>query len=1122
MRFEIPIIIEIIKSNGARYYQARPLFFDHPTASDRDLEASMESMRRKLQKSLPQIAANGDMETIAKWTYSPDATLSNEKLTFDLPGGIFVNGVFTFVFFDALERLLAISPDLPGLCFDIPDRTALATTAEACVRKYFRQMQKETGPNEAKLFADKFKKGNTRWLSSVTVNVNALPRIPSGFASLSRDWRTDLIHAGIDELEKVGRCLDRLYPNQLRKATYREDHVKRLYDILIQKERRAILLLGPDMVGKTSIIEETVRRMVETIERPDRSPPHYKQVWHVNPGRLIAGMSMSGEWERRFSAILEHAQRSDVTLVFDQLLSLIETGKSSHGTLSAGDLLRHHLRAESVRVVAEATPEQFRLLRERERGLADRFEVVRVESPSEKDSLRMLLSLQRELEWTRQCRFEPDLLPNLLELTENHESELAMPGRAANRLRAIASRYAGSAKRIGRQELLTTYREQTGLELEFFDPNSRIERKTLEKSLRKRIIGQDRAVEAMTDSVLLAKSMLTVPKRPLASLFFMGPTGVGKTECAKQLAISLFGDPERLIRFDANEINTASAVARLTGLRSGEEGLLTGAVRRKPFCVLLFDEIEKAHPDLFDLLLQVLDEARLTDSMGRVASFAHAMIVFTSNLGTEKAALPVGFGADDVSRRDSIYLRAVKDFFRPEFVNRVDRFVPFELLNDSELNQIADRLIHEVTTRDGFRRRRCALNITEQAKKHLVSQGRDARFGARSVRRVIEQELAAPLGEFLASVHHENPSIATVDANEKGLHIQGEELRDAEPFLDVRRPSSSARVSEIVQAAGNALRRIEQRIAPHRFQGVIDADFLRDIPLDQYVYLALNEAIRSARQILSEIVELSEGPDPDSYRSTMQPSQIRGKLTEHHSWTGGGFSRVLRAISNADDLQLYFKEIFQKGPVQDALSQNLERLYDVMAELEFFASLDTWELESSALVSDSPIQSYKRSPLRDALDTISSFRFCSSLNPAIINSYSESVDLVPSQATLVVGVGLRRLCERVMGSRLHIHEITGKFHVHDIRLLKYDLPGAHDNFLRCPDFSNVERHADNTKWMRTVKSHLSQEKSSRAPIVRISRQNGEWFDLRLGQLWSPKRGIAALLPLPAELTAVEE
>ncbi len=352
-------------------------------------------------------------------------------------------------------------------------------------------------------------------------------------------------------------------------------------------------------------------------------------------------------------------------------------------------------------MLAEMTPEAFRVLRERDRGLADLFHILPIQELTGDDNLRVLIGTQRQLEARYRCGFGIDALPIVIDLQRRYTRDTAFPGKGAGFLRRLAVKQENAEERIAREQVIAAFHEQTGLPRSFLDQRQTLSPDDVQRALRERFDGQGDAVQAAVEIIGLAKARLNDPARPLASLLLLGPTGVGKTQFAKSLAAYLFGSDDRLLRFDMNEYVSASAVPQLVGTFAQPEGLLTSAVRRQPFAVVLFDENGKGHPDVFDLLLQVLGEGRLTDSLGRTADFTNTIIVLTSNLGAQRSATGLGFGSRDEDLQ-RVSIRAAESFFRPEFFNRLDRVIPFDRIAREDLQQIARLLIDNVLRREGL------------------------------------------------------------------------------------------------------------------------------------------------------------------------------------------------------------------------------------------------------------------------------------------------------------------------------------------------------------------------------------------------------------------------------------
>ncbi|MDO5582209.1 MAG: AAA family ATPase [Planctomycetia bacterium] len=375
---------------------------------------------------------------------------------------------------------------------------------------------------------------------------------------------------------------------------------------------------------------------------------------------------------------------------------------------------------------------------------------------TEKEYDLIYISQMQKLEDDYSCRFDPEVIALLKRLTSIFEPLKARPGAVCSWLHTLASIGKNQAKnkdgsKIEPAEVLDIFKNKTGMGLSIFSrdklsPSYR----NIKEWIGAKLFGQDAAVEKMANFSIRSQMLLNDMDRPLFSMLFVGPTGVGKTESAKQLASIFFGSEDRLIRFDTNELTTAASVSALIG-NSFREGSLTGRIRMNPYCVLLFDEIEKAHPSLHDLLLQVLGEGRLTDGKGQLVSFSQCIIILTSNLGASEAEKGFGFRSDELDHSET-YIQAVQEFFRPEFLNRLDRIIPFRKLSEQDLKNVAGEFIKKLQGREGFARYHCFFEITNEACQWFASRGIDPRWGARKTIRALEKELVVPISAFLAAL----------------------------------------------------------------------------------------------------------------------------------------------------------------------------------------------------------------------------------------------------------------------------------------------------------------------------------------------------------------------------------
>ncbi len=436
------------------------------------------------------------------------------------------------------------------------------------------------------------------------------------------------------------------------------------------------------------------------------------------------------------------------------LIELLEVGQSEHSTQGIASFLRPKMARGELPAVAECTPEQIPILERRDPQLLGAFQQIRLEEPTRETVLKILESVAKEFAQVSDKsdrRTETEAIKTVDAIHRRFSTYSAFPGKPVRFLRNVFAD-------LGRDEPLSPpniYREfsnQTGLPELLLNDQIQLNLSETEKFFAKRVIGQDAAVKLITNLIATVKAKLTRPKKPIASLLFIGPTGVGKTELTKTLAEFFFSAQSRMIRFDMSEFSNPLSVQRLIGGTGESEGQLTAKVREQPFSVILLDEFEKAHHSFFDLLLQILGEGRLTDAVGRVADFTNSIIVMTSNLGaSEFQRGKSGFLHNSRERQTAIkhFDSAVREFLRPEIYNRLDRIVPFAPLDEKTVAKIAELEIEKLKKRDGLRFRPIKLELDRNILNYLTETGYDIRYGARPLKRTIERELLAPLSTEL-------------------------------------------------------------------------------------------------------------------------------------------------------------------------------------------------------------------------------------------------------------------------------------------------------------------------------------------------------------------------------------
>ncbi|MFO0798409.1 MAG: AAA family ATPase [Gemmataceae bacterium] len=898
MRFRVPIYVVESKTG----YAARPLFVPRPARTDTNLNRLLTKLAGDVVRAIELDARADRQDAAARWAFAPPVAQHRLALEIELRRRK-ARGKFLFVTFQHLGRRLALTPAVPDVWFEVARGESLTDRAKAALDEHWRAVERDADePDAVNPAADALTGKAWVQVLDVSARVPSVVKAPDPLAFLMCGGGGE--PDGAAELRRVGRCLDWLYPDELDRAVLRDPEVAELARLLAAPDRRPVLLVGPRQVGKTAVVHECVYGRVT-----ERTHVHVQRgnVWLVSPQRLISGMSYVGQWEGRLLAILRHARKRDHVLLFDDLIGLFQAGVTSQGNLSAANLLKPHLEDRAVRVLGEITPEGLRVLRERDRGFADLFHILPVREPTDADTLRTLIGVQRRLEGKHDCQFGLDVLPAVIDAQRRYDRTAAFPGKGAAVLTRLAARAvkpkpeqrapdAPDRSRITRDDVLADVAARSGLALAFLDPKARLDRDDVRDQLAKQVVGQPEAAEALADVVSIAKARLNDPGRPLAAFLLVGPTGVGKTETAKAAARVLFGTADRLVRFDLNEFNQPGAAARLVGTFARPEGLLTAAIRRQPFAVVLLDEVEKADPEVFDLLLQLLGEGRLTDALGRTADFTNAVVILTSNLGVREAAGKLGFGAADDPRA---FVRAAERFFRPEFFNRLDRVVPFGTLSRADLGAVARRLIDGVLARAGFAQRGCALDVTPAAVGRVIDAGYDPALGARAMKRAVERELTRPAAAALAKLAPGELSVVSVRADAGALAVDvtapgwAERLPAAEPLPAADR----------ARAARLSLERIEERVAALRpAAGVVAGR----VTAEQERYFALKEQARLVAAELERVEARGErafnivARQPEAVGRKSRYRSVKRARLYHSNPTAQPFASLVSAESMED------------------------------------------------------------------------------------------------------------------------------------------------------------------------------------------------------------------------------
>ena len=627
---------------------------------------------------------------------------------------------------------------------------------------------------------------------------------------------------------------------QLDPVIGRDVEVARVMQVLNRRTKNNPVLIGEAGVGKTAIVEGLAQRIVDD-DVPERL--REKRVMALDMGALLAGSKFRGEFEERLQAVMNEVRESagEVIVFIDELHQVVGAG-GAEGAIDASNMMKPALARGELHVIGATTLDEYRKYIEEDPALERRFSPVYVEEPSPDDAVAILRGLRPRYEEHHGVRITDDALESAVHLSARYVTERYLPDKAIDLIDEAASRHVIESESLSpelrdlkhrlddassridaaaaredfeeaaaiKQDVLAVqteyeqrrsdWQEEHGLteEVQESDIASLIAQMTgipvdkmlegeaekllhMEEALHESVIGQDRAIEALSDAIRRARSGLKDPRRPIGSFVFIGPTGVGKTYLAKALAEYLFDDADALLRLDMSECQERHTVSRLVGAPPGyvgydNAGELTEAVRRRPYQVVLFDEIEKAHPDVFNMLLQVMDDGRLTDAHGRTVDFRNTVIVLTSNLGTGQKQGTIGFTrthseSEADSQRRTIE-QSMQRAFRPEFLNRLDDIIVFEPLTEPEIAQITDLVLEEV--RERLSEREVEFTVSDGARDWLAAEGYDPDFGARPLRRLVERKVENPLAKRILAGEFEPGDRVRVDVDEGELTFDRE------------------------------------------------------------------------------------------------------------------------------------------------------------------------------------------------------------------------------------------------------------------------------------------------------------------------------------------------------------
>jgi len=785
---EIPTLVRHLRVDGASHYLLRPLFVAYPVVVFRRYEDAVAQYQKDIKNAFKGFTLTpGTAQQLLWYQFRPE--LNYRHYPFDLNlGGYFVKGLFGIADFQVQGHRFIVLPFVENFMFmgkpDEHGEVAVESQTKSVLRELLRSIRDR---DDKEFDPEQYFSAKKEFITDIRVDVHIKPgpfqTEQTGAFQFFHRMNSTVDFEGDVEVEKIGADLNNRYPGSLDRAFYQDELVENLRKIIFSGDQTPLAIIGPEGVGKHAVIQETVWRYMDG--RRNENGRRTERIWHLDPLRVISGMSIVGMWEKRFEAILkfllrpeEHTQRPD-KMLFDNVIALLQIGKSASGSLTLSDVLRTYMEKRQLQVIVLATPGEWQIVQEKDRRFSDLFQVIRMAEPSVELAAKIILQQRKKLEQDNGTVISIQAIDQLLTLHRNYLKSKPLPGSVVNLMRQLAVKYRN--RRIDATQVREEFRIFSGMEEHIFDAAQTIEPGVVENDLAQALVGQPQAVGVLMDVIQLIKSRLADRNKPIVSFLFTGPTGVGKTQAAKVLCQYLSGSESRLMRLDMNEYIDGGAVGRLIGNYYQPEGHLTGKVRFQPFGVLLLDEIEKAHPSVFDLLLQVLDDGRLTDSLGRTVDFSNTVIIMTSNLGASEVSAQPGFFG---SKRDNraIFNKAVENFFRPEFVNRIDQVVIFNPLELDHILDIARLQIKELLQRDGFVRRTTMLSVSKEALAWVAQRGYDASMGGRALKRQIERDLTTLSAEQLVSTYSDQPIILNISLEDGQLKPEITPLGYAEPI----------------------------------------------------------------------------------------------------------------------------------------------------------------------------------------------------------------------------------------------------------------------------------------------------------------------------------------------------
>ena len=617
----------------------------------------------------------------------------------------------------------------------------------------------------------------------------------------------------------------------------RDDEIRRVIEILNRRTKNNPVLIGEPGVGKTAVVEGLAQKIVDS-DVPQKLQG--KEVIRLDVVSLVQGTGIRGQFEERMQKLMDEIRnRNDIILFIDEIHEIVGAGSAGDGNMDAGNILKPALARGELQLVGATTLNEYRII-EKDAALERRMQPVKVDEPTVEETITILKGIQKKYEDYHHVRYTDEAIEAAAILSNRYIQDRFLPDKAidlldesgskmnltlnfvdpkeidrrlieAENLKTQATRDEDYEKAAYFRDQIAKYKEMQTAKIDEQDTpiisekeiEAIVEQKTnipvgdlkekeqsqlihLASDLKSHVIGQDDAVDKIAKAIRRNRVGLGSPNRPIGSFLFVGPTGVGKTELSKQLAIELFGSADSMIRFDMSEYMEKHSVAKLVGAPPGyvgyeEAGQLTERVRRNPYSLILLDEVEKAHPDVMHMFLQVLDDGRLTDGQGRTVSFKDTIIIMTSNAGTGKVEASVGFGAAREGRTNSV-LGELGNFFSPEFMNRFDGIIEFKALSKDNLLQIVDLMLEDVNNR--LASNEIHLDVTTKVKEKLVDLGYDPKMGARPLRRTIQDYIEDAITDYYLE-HPTDKDLKAIMTSNGKIIIKGKQKAELDQTSDI-------------------------------------------------------------------------------------------------------------------------------------------------------------------------------------------------------------------------------------------------------------------------------------------------------------------------------------------------